>query len=180
MHYRTVHSLARNTYVLALLATGAACSHEAAGNDPGINSAGPFPLSDQVHIDSGLIKGTGGIDPAVTIFKEIPYAAPPIGQLRWKAPQPVIAWNGVREANTFGNNAMQAPPVPHQWWTQEFVARPELASSEDCLTLNLWTDKISTNSRRPVLVFIHGGSYRSGAGSCPVYDGEALACRCRP
>ena len=174
MHYRTVHSLACNAFVLALVATVAACSHEAAGNDPGSNSAGPFPLSDQVRIDSGLIKGIAGTDPAVTIFKGIPYAAPPIGQLRWKAPQPVVPWTGVRKADTFGNNAMQAPPVPHQWWTQEFVARSELASSEDCLTLNLWTDKTSTNSRRPVLVFIHGGGYRSGAGSCPVYDGEAL------
>ena len=125
--------------------------------------------------DSGLIEGTAGTDPAVTIFKGIPYAAPPIGDLRWKAPQPVVPWTDVRKANTFGNNAMQLTPAPHEWWTEEFTPRPELAVDEDCLTLNIWTDKTSTNGKRPVLIFIHGGGNRVGAGSCPAYDGEALA-----
>jgi para-nitrobenzyl esterase len=151
------------------------CSENAADNDVGPDPGAAFRLADEVRIDSGLIKGTAGTDPAVTIFKGIPYAAPPIGDLRWKAPQPVVSWTDVRKADAFGNNAMQATPAPARWWTEEFVPHPEIASSEDCLTLNLWTDKSSTNGKRPVLVFIHGGGFRSGAGSCSVYDGEALA-----
>jgi para-nitrobenzyl esterase len=128
-----------------------------------------------VCTDSGLIEGTAGTDPAVTIFKGIPYAAPPIGDLRWKAPGAVVPWTDVRKADTFGNNAMQMTPAPHQWWTEEFTPRPELGVDEDCLTLNVWTDKTSTNGNRPVLLFLHGGGFNVGAGSCPVYDGEALA-----
>jgi para-nitrobenzyl esterase len=164
---------------LMLVAPLAACNHNAAVpaqcSAAGNNSSAAFQLADRVCIDSGLIEGTAGSDPAVTIFRGIPYAAPPIGDLRWKPPQPVIPWTDVRKAHAFGNNAMQMTPAPHSWWTEEFTARPELAVDEDCLTLNVWTDKTSTNGQRPVLVFIHGGSFNVGAGSCPVYDGEALA-----
>src|SRR4051812_28036667 len=165
--------------MLALICTVVACRGKAtatgtchhAGNDPGA----PFQLPDRVCVDSGLVEGTPGADAAITVFKGIPYAAPPVGDLRWRSPQPVVPWTDVRKADRFGNNAMQTPPAPHMWWTEEFIPHSELASSEDCLTLNVWTDKSSSNGKRPVLVFIHGGGFRSGAGSCAVYDGEALA-----
>jgi para-nitrobenzyl esterase len=152
---------------LMMVAAVAAC----AGNTP----SATFTLADRVRTDSGLIEGTAGTDAAVTIFRGIPYAAPPIRDLRWRPPQPVVPWADVRKADSFGNNAMQPTPAPHDWWTEEFTPRAELGVDEDCLTLNVWTDKTSTDGHRPVLVFIHGGGYRVGAGSCPVYDGEALA-----
>jgi len=165
--------------LLMLVATVAACTDDAAVpascNAAGNNPATAFQVADRVCTDSGLIEGTAGTDPAVTIFRGIPYAAPPIGDLRWKAPQPVVPWTDVRMAKTFGNNAMQTTPAPHEWWTEEFTPRPELGVDEDCLTLNVWTDKTSTNGKRPVLIFIHGGGFAVGAGSCPAYDGEALA-----
>jgi para-nitrobenzyl esterase len=129
----------------------------------------PVGVEEPVHLDSGLVSGIAASDAAVRIFRGIPYAAPPVGKLRWRAPQPAAHWDGVRKADQFGAICMQpafrgANPTANQ---------PKM--SEDCLFLNVWTAATSASERRPVMVWIHPGGYQTGSGSTPGYDGEALA-----
>jgi para-nitrobenzyl esterase len=123
---------------------------------------------DTVAVDGGQI--TGITDNGVRVFKGIPFAAPPVGDLRWKAPQPVAAWSGVKAADKFGNQCMQ---LPYPESSPYFSPAPS-ATSEDCLYLNVWT-AASAGEKRPVMVWIHGGAWTRGAGSTPTYDGVALA-----
>ena len=131
-------------------------------------------LADTCRIESGLISGTKDSKSDVVSFKGIPFAAPPVGDLRWKAPQSAKSWNGVKECKTFSASAMQSTPMPFSMWTAEFIA-PAEPLSEDCLYLNVWTAAKSSSEKRPVIVFIHGGAFTSGSGSVPVYDGTAMA-----
>jgi para-nitrobenzyl esterase len=96
----------------------------------------------------------------VRIFKGIPYAAPPVGDLRWRAPKPAVHWEGTRKADEFG-------PVCMQGGNQKM--------GEDCLSLNIWTGAKAASEKRPVMVWIYGGGYYTGSGSQAMYDGEALA-----
>lgn len=122
---------------------------------------------DDVRIDSGALKGVVAGD--VVSFKGIPYAAPPVGNLRWRPPQPPASWQGVRAADRSGAMCMQ---------TADAARAAELPpQSEDCLTLNVWAPMSKTSARLPVMVWIHGGSFSSGTGAAPVYDGSALARR---
>lgn len=140
----------------------------------GFNSrASAKSLPDTLRIESGLISGIKDTKSDVVSFKGIPFAAPPVGNLRWKAPQPAKSWNGVKECKMFSASAMQATPMPFSMWTAEFIA-PSEPLSEDCLYLNIWTAAISPDEKRPVIVFIHGGAFTSGSGSVPVYDGTAM------
>jgi len=97
----------------------------------------------------------------VRSFKGIPFAAPPVGPLRWKAPQPAIAWTGIRDATKYGPECTQAAP-------------PGTPMSEDCLTLNVWTP-VEPVTGLPVIVYFFGGGFAVGAGSSPTFDGTALA-----
>jgi para-nitrobenzyl esterase len=122
---------------------------------------------DVVRVDGGQISGTT-VD-GVRNFKGVPFAAPPVGSLRWKAPQPVLPWDGVRECNSFGPECPQAPyPQGSMYFT------PPARQSEDCLYLNVWT-AAKSGERRPVMVWIHGGALTRGSGAHAVYDGAALA-----
>jgi para-nitrobenzyl esterase len=123
---------------------------------------------DTVTVDGGQISGVA--QNGVRVFKGIPFAAPPVGDLRWRPPQPVAAWSGVKAADTFGHQCMQ---VPYPESSPYFSPAPS-ASSEDCLYLNVWT-AASAGEKRPVMVWIHGGAWTRGAGSTPTYDGIALA-----
>ena len=134
-----------------------------------------FRLPDEVKIESGRITGVPGRDPSIMVFKGIPYAAPPVDDLRWRPPQPAEPWKGIKVCDKFGPSAMQAPQMPFMMWSAEFIVDTSLGYSEDCLTLNVWTDAEPSDVKRPVLVFIHGGGYTSGGSSCEVYDGEGLA-----
>lgn len=117
---------------------------------------------------SGIRKGE------LSIFKGIPFAAPPVGDLRWKAPQPVVNWPGVKACDKFSASPMQPTPVPFSMWTEEFIAPPK-PLSEDCLYLNIWTKGKSKKDKLPVFVWIYGGGFTSGSAACAVYDGEEMA-----
>lgn len=125
---------------------------------------------DSVRTESGPVSGTAGKNPAVRVYRGIPFAAPPVGDLRWKAPQPVTPWKAVREAKEFGTACLQkAYPEGSIYHSQ----LPKM--SEDCLTLNVWTAAKSDKERRPVMVWIYGGGFTRGASSVSAYDGEKLA-----
>jgi para-nitrobenzyl esterase len=121
-------------------------------------------------IDSGKIAGESAGD--MVVFRGIPYAKPPVGPLRWRAPQPVSAWNGVRDATKFGPSCPQDTSDPKLDILKIGGAPPP--TSEDCLTLNVWAPA-HTTKHMPVMFWIHGGAGRIGAGSLPYYDGSSFA-----
>ncbi|MDO1445456.1 carboxylesterase family protein [Rhodocytophaga aerolata] len=127
-----------------------------------------------VKTDAGLVSGTKNTDGTIQIFRGIPFAAPPVGDLRWKAPQPVKPWTGVKKCEAFSASPMQASPAPFSMWSEEFLI-PKEPISEDCLYLNVWTGAKTAIEKRPVLVWIYGGGFNSGGSAVPIYDGEALA-----
>jgi para-nitrobenzyl esterase len=124
----------------------------------------------EVQIDSGRLAGTHATAIGLDEFKGIPYAAPPVGALRWKPPQPVAAWTGVRKADRFGPRCMQRPLFG------DMVFRSN-GMSEDCLYLNVWTPAAAENEKLPVLVYFYGGGFVGGDGSEFRYDGASLAQR---
>jgi para-nitrobenzyl esterase len=129
---------------------------------------------DRIKVEGGTISGVTNSDGNIHIFKGIPFAAPPVAALRWKAPQPVQPWTGVKVCDKFSASPMQASPAPFSMWTEEFLI-PKEPISEDCLYLNVWTGASSERDKRPVLIWIYGGGFSSGGSACPIYDGEAMA-----
>jgi para-nitrobenzyl esterase len=134
----------------------------------------PAAISDPVTTASGPLSGVT-LKSGVRAFKGIPFGAPPIGELRWKEPQPVTRWDGVRKADQFGNVCVQ-PTQPNRNPNNVTVDLPDSPKmSEDCLYLNVWTSARNARDRQPVMVWIFGGAYSEGGGSSPHNDGEALA-----
>lgn len=126
-----------------------------------------------VKVEGGLISGVPGKQASIMVFKGVPYAAPPVGELRWRAPRPVVPWQGVRKADQFGPSCIQNIVTERKPWTYEFMTHTGI--SEDCLYLNIWTGAKSAGERLPVYIYIHGGGNTEGSGAVPVYDGEGLA-----
>lgn len=129
---------------------------------------------DTVRIENGWISGIPGSDSTITVFKGIPYAAPPTGDLRWRAPQPVEEWEGGFVADEFGPACMQIPPPEGSFYQVEFYPEPE-PTSEDCLYLNIWTGAKLNHEKRPVMIWIHGGAFSQGSGAMPTFNGEGFA-----
>jgi para-nitrobenzyl esterase len=126
--------------------------------------------AENVRVEGGLLSGTKGITSDMKVYRGVPYAAPPLGDLRWRAPKPAPRWEGVRKADQFAATCMQTPYAEGS----PYRTAPEPVS-EDCLYLNIWTGATSPKEGRPVMVWIHGGALTRGAGSNSFYDGEELA-----
>jgi para-nitrobenzyl esterase len=125
----------------------------------------PSTSAPRVTADAGMLEGrvdTSG----VLVFDGVPYAAPPVGELRWRPPRPVASWQGVRPANRLGRNCMQHQPYGD-------ITADVIGKSEDCLYLNVWTQ--SLEGRRPVMVWIHGGGFFAGFGGEERHNGATLA-----
>lgn len=126
-----------------------------------------------VKTKDGLVSGTPGKIEGVTAFKGIPFAAPPVGDLRWRAPQPVKAWKGVRDGSKYSKACMQAPGGNRVNPTTDMPDSPGV--SEDCLYLNVWTAASKAGEKRPVMVWLYGGAYNEGGGNSPFSEGDPLA-----
>ncbi|MFW0717698.1 carboxylesterase/lipase family protein [Pedobacter sp. N23S346] len=149
-----------NFFLLTLCLVFFATNFAVANNEKGLLS------TKHVAVTGGRVEGSIAAN-GVLSFKGIPYAAAPVGNLRWKAPQPPLPWKGVRNADRFGSRPVQESNLLYEFRSTEM--------SEDCLYLNVWTSAQSNQEKRPVYVFIHGGSFIHGDGSQPAYDGESMA-----
>jgi para-nitrobenzyl esterase len=149
-----------------LLATAAALATMTAIPLP---AAGPDP----VRTDAGLVAAASNSPEGIRVYRGIPFGAPPLGQLRWKATQLPAHWDGVRAGDNFGPVCVQPKGVDRLNVSVDLPDSPK--ADEDCLYLNVWTGATRASERRPVMVWIFGGAYTEGAGSSRHNDGEALA-----
>lgn len=122
----------------------------------------------QTNIKNGIVEGNYDTKTGIQKYFGIPYAKPPVGDLRWKAPQPMANWQGVKMTKDFGPRAMQAPVFGDMRFRSDGI-------SEDCLYLNVWAPSGQLAKNLPVLVYFYGGGFVAGDGSEPRYDGEAMA-----
>lgn len=131
-----------------------------------------------VQTENGWVQGIEAADPRITAFKGIPFAAPPVGENRWRAPQPCEDWDGVRECYRFAPISMQSVPgIGDNVYIREWHVDPEIAMDEDCLYLNVWTGAKEVTEKQPVLVWFFGGGLQCGYPAEMEFDGERIARR---
>lgn len=138
-------------------------------------TAGQAPPATVVTTAQGQASGVVDATHGVTAWLGLPYAAPPVGEWRWRPPQPASSWTGVRKADAFGTSCMQAQPGERLPWTAEYMTQN--AVGEDCLNLNVWAPTARGAGPLPVLVWIYGGGFNEGSSAVSVYDGAPLASR---
>ncbi len=126
--------------------------------------------SQTVRVDGGQIAGTTGFNPDIRVYKGVPFAAPPVGNLRWREPQPVANWEGVKQTTEFSPMCMQRDRAKDSYHTPDI-----LPVSEDCLYLNIWTPAKSAGAKLPVMVYIHGGGFGVSSAIEKWFNGERLA-----
>ena len=134
----------------------------------------------KVKVKNGLLQGMTGKDPRITVFRGVPYAKPPVGELRWKAPQPAEDWEGVRKCYEYADMAMMRvhPGMDDDFYTKELhPVAAEYKMSEDCLYLNIFTPAKTTEDNIPVFVYIHGGGLQDGYSYEVEFDPERVARR---
>lgn len=138
----------------------------------------------QVIVAQGTVEGLAAEDQGITVFRGVPFAQPPVGGLRWRAPQPALPWDGVLQAFDFGPTAMQPTPgASDDFYDREWDTDPAVPMSEDCLYLNIWTpalrgygaDSMVASEKLPVMVWIYGGAYQCGGTFEKEFDGTRLA-----
>ena len=138
----------------------------------------------QVIVAQGTVEGLAAEDQGITVFRGVPFAQPPVGGLRWRAPQPALPWDGVLQAFDFGPTAMQPTPgASDDFYDREWGTDPAVPMSEDCLYLNIWTpalrgygaDSMVASEKLPVMVWIYGGAYQCGGTCEKEFDGTRLA-----
>jgi len=128
-----------------------------------------------VATNNGLVRGVPGALEGVTVFKGLPFAAPPVGDLRWEMPQPAANWDGVKLADSWGDSCTQNP-APQRFPFNSATDLPDSPGiSEDCLYLNVWTPATNADENLPVMVWLYGGAYSEGGGSAPFSQGDHLA-----
>ena len=131
-----------------------------------------------VKTENGLVRGIEAADPRITVFRGVPFAAPPVGKNRWRAPQPCDSWEGIRDASRFAPISVQdVPGLGTDIYCREWHVDPETPMDEDCLYLNIWTGAKSADEKLPVLVWFFGGAFQWGYPSEMEFDGERLARR---
>src|SRR5262245_26321210 len=126
---------------------------------------------DAIRTDSGTVVGT--LKSGVNVFLGVPFAAPPVGNLRWRPPQPASYRNSDWKADQFGTSCMQTQQGSRLPWTEEFMTQGPIG--EDCLYLNVWTTAKNATAKHPVMFWIYGGGFSEGSGGIAVYDGAELA-----
>ncbi len=132
----------------------------------------------QVKTENGWVRGIEAADPRITAFKGIPFAAPPTGKNRWRAPQPCENWAGVRDTSRFAPISMQwIPGLGDDIYCREWHVDPEIPMGEDCLYLNIWTNAKKADEKKPVLVWFFGGGLQCGYPAEMEFDGERIARR---
>jgi para-nitrobenzyl esterase len=127
-------------------------------------------------VEGGQLEGVVETE-GVSLYKGIPYAAPPVGELRWKQPQPVKPWQGVRRCDKFGAASLQGGQAEGSFYWKEFYQDGDPEMSEDCLYLNVWTPVAGTDAKLPVMFWIHGGAFQNGFGHEIEFSGDAYAKR---
>ncbi|MCR5727531.1 MAG: carboxylesterase family protein [Lachnospiraceae bacterium] len=128
--------------------------------------------------ENGIVRGLPAADPRITSFKGVPFAAPPVGENRWRAPQPAANWEGVRDCFEFAPISVQDQPgVGTDIYCREWHVDPDIPMGEDCLYLNIWTPAKKTDEKLPVLIWYFGGGFQWGYTAEMEFDGERIARR---
>jgi len=169
--------LVRTALACVMIAGPTAACAQAGGGANSASAATAVSAAAPVRTQQGAIQGAAGKVAGVTVFKNIPFAAPPVGNLRFAQPQAPVAWQGVRDGTKYGHVCMQNPaptrfPPNGATDTENFTGM-----SEDCLNLNIWTPAKRAGEKLPVMVWLYGGAYNEGGGNAPFSEGDHLAAK---